>query len=91
MALVTNPLLDTLPSLEFNPLCEGEFLGVVDGAGGPPHVLLPRIAAALSASPGGLVAPKGPPNLGPIGGYVDVYNTAVRTLGAQPLKQGRSR
>ena len=54
-------------SAELDALGEGEFVGVVDGVGGPAHVGLPRVAAALAAAAGGLLAAEGSADLGTLG------------------------
>ena len=43
-------------SFKFDPLGQGQFLAVVDGARGPPHVLLPGVAAALASAARRLLA-----------------------------------
>lgn len=59
---------------------------MVDGAGGPPHVLLPGIASGFPAAPGLLLTPKGTPNLRAVGGHVHIDDAAVRSVGAKPAE-----
>lgn len=72
-------------SLKFDALCQREFFGIVDGAGGAAHILLPCIWPWLTSTPSVLLATKCSADFSPIGGNVDIDDTTVRSLGSQPL------
>lgn len=54
-----------------------QLLGVVDGAGGATHVLLPGVRPRLPAPTGVLLPTEGTANLRPVGGNVDVDNATI--------------
>lgn len=72
--------------LELDALSQGQLLGVVDGTGGPPHVLLPGVTARLPTTARRLIAAERPADLCPVGGDVYVDDAAVRAFRAQPLR-----
>ena len=74
-------------SLELDALCEGQLLAVVDGAGGPLHVLLPRVGPGLAPATRRLLAAERAADLRARGRDVHVHDAAVRTLRAHPLEQ----
>ena len=74
-------------SFKLDALCQGQLFGVVDGACGPSHVLLPGVRARLAAAASGFLAAEGAPDLGPRGGNVDVDNATVGALGPDPLEE----
>src|SRR3954447_17276514 len=49
--LTSRPTQNRGWSAELDALGEGEVVGVVDRVGGPAHVCLPRVTAALTAAP----------------------------------------
>lgn len=70
---------------ELNVLCQFDGARVVDGDGGTPHVVLPRVGAALSAAARGLLPPEGTPHFCAVGGDVNVHYATVGAVGADPL------
>lgn len=72
-------------SVKADTLGQSALGAVVDGRRAPPDVLLPRIATALTAPAGRLVAAERGTNLGTRGTDVDIDDTAVGPVGAEPL------
>lgn len=58
-------------------VCLGRSHALLPGAA--THVLVPRVAARLAAASRLLLPPKGSPDLGTIGGNVDIYDATVRS------------
>src|SRR4051794_12588793 len=79
--LTSRPTQNRGWSAELDALGEGEVVGVVDGVGGPAHVCLPRVTAALTAAAGGLLAAERSADLGATGTDVDVGDAAVTAVG----------
>ena len=63
--------------LKLDTLRERQLLGVVDGAGGAAHVLLPRVRPGLAAAARRLLAAERAADLGPRRRDVDVDDSAV--------------
>ena len=72
--------------LKLDTLRERQLLRVVDGAGGAAHVLLPRVRPRLAAAARRLLAAERAADLGPRRRDVDVDDSAVRSLGPDPLR-----
>ena len=62
---------------KLDTLSQGELLGVVDGAGGPSHVLLPGVRSRLASAAGRLLSTESASDLGTGSGDVDVDDAAV--------------
>ncbi len=77
---------DDTTSLKLDTLSQGQLLGIVDGAGGAPHVLLPGVRSRLPAASSRLFAAKGAANLGTGSGNVDIDNATIRAFRSHPLK-----
>ncbi len=74
-------------SLKLDTLRKRQILAVVDGAGGPPHVLLPRVRAGLPAAAGRLLAAERAADLRPGSRDVHVHDAAVRSFRTDPLQK----
>lgn len=62
---------------KFDALGQWQLFGVVDGAGGAPHILLPCVRPRLPASTCVLLSSEGTADFCSIGGDVDVDDAAV--------------
>ena len=65
--------------IEFDSLCQGQLVTVVDGIGGTPHVVAPTVGTRFSATTGFLLATECTADLGPRKGY-HVINACVDAL-----------
>ena len=71
--------------VELDTLCQWEIIAVVDGAGGPPHVLFPAVTSAFSSSAGFLFSAKGASDLCATCADIAVNDTAVASQGSDPF------
>merc|ERR1712198_63667 len=83
---VTEIAFFSFSSFKFDSLSQWQIFRVVDSAGGSPHVLLPRVAAALPSAAGGFFAAKGAANFRAGSGNVDVDDAAVAALWTEPAE-----
>src|SRR3954447_26550449 len=69
--------------VEGHALRKRQRLGIVHRVGGAPHIGLPGIGTALAAAAGFLLATESAADLGPGSAYVDIGDTAIRSVDAE--------